>query len=463
MPTGRRVMDRAIVHKEYHEEFLNSHRRHILMITNHGIHQWKVISGLPDTGGQNVYVNQLTDTLADFGFKITIANRGGYPHPSTGDPRKGIHYKDGARRIVYLEDGAQKFVRKEDMKEHIPGLAAFLGDLLREEGQRVDLIMSHYWDGALLGVQLNKGLGNSIPHLWIPHSLGAIKKRNMPPETWEKLRVDERIATEQAFIGELDYVAATSSLIRESLRDDYGRGECLFLPPCVDPGRFFPREVPEDHEIWDFLEKKSRAPKEELKKARFITEISRTDRTKRKDLLLRAFAAIRGKHPELRLIVSIEETEKELYGELAGLIRDLEIEDGVVILGHEAERLPFLYALTSVYCSPSVMEGFGMSVQEAAAEAVPVVGSDKIPFVTEYLLGEQPVKEEGGIEIGRGGIAVPADDLDALVKALDFLLSNEERRREMGRAARSITVPYFTWKEMTRRLLAKVKIGASEG
>jgi len=123
-------MNRTIDHGNHHEEFLASERKHILMITNHGIHQWKVISGLPDTGGQNVYVNQLTDVLADFGFKITIANRGGYPHPQTGEMRKGLHYKDGSRRIVYLEDGTSEFVRKEDMKEHIPKLTDFLLALL---------------------------------------------------------------------------------------------------------------------------------------------------------------------------------------------------------------------------------------------------------------------------------------------------------------------------------------------
>ncbi len=34
-----------------HRDFLASDRKHVLMTTNHGIHQWKVIPGLPDTGG----------------------------------------------------------------------------------------------------------------------------------------------------------------------------------------------------------------------------------------------------------------------------------------------------------------------------------------------------------------------------------------------------------------------------
>ena len=34
--------------------FRDRGRRHVLMITNHGVHEWKVVPGLPDTGGQNV-------------------------------------------------------------------------------------------------------------------------------------------------------------------------------------------------------------------------------------------------------------------------------------------------------------------------------------------------------------------------------------------------------------------------
>jgi mannosylfructose-phosphate synthase len=446
-----------------HQEFVQSERKHILMITNHGIHQWDVISGLPDTGGQNVYVNQLTDVLVTFGFKITIVNRGGYPHPTTGEMRTGKRYKDAHRRIFYIEDSTKEFVRKEDMKAQIPELRDFLNDSLKEESQPINLIISHYWDAALLGVMLNEQREEKIPHLWVPHSLGAVKKRNMPPETWEKLRVDERIETEKEFIPKLDHVAATSSLIRDSLRDDYGRSASLFLPPCVKPEKFYAREIPEDHEIWDFLSTTLGRDKDEMRRSRYITEVSRTDKTKRKDVLIRAYAKAREEHPELKLIVSIDSNEEELYAELTDLIRSLGVEDGVVVIGHEAERMPSIYSITAVYCSPSVMEGFGMSVQEAAATSVPVVGSDKIPFVKEYLLGEKVREEKAGdgdtaIQIGEGGIVVPADQTDGFAYALDLLLSNEDFRRRMGERALDITVPYFTWEEMTRRLLNKMGV-----
>lgn len=446
---------------KHHEAFLASERRHILMITNHGIHQWNVIPGLPDTGGQNVFVNQFTETLADKGFKITIANRGGYPHPLTEEARTGLDYKDDHQRILYLEDDVDAFVRKEDMHEHVQQLAAFLHKALAEEGEPADLIISHYWDGAKVGVLYNEMQDKAIQHVWVPHSLGAVKKRNMPPETWEGLRIDERIAVEKEMAPRLDAAAATSSLIRQSLEEDYGVDEILFLPPCVKTERIYPRELDADHPIWQFVAERVPLSAEEVRQRRIVTEISRTDETKRKDVLIKAFAQVQERHPDTLLLVSIDDTEEELAADLHGLMDELDVAGDVAVLGYVWDELPDLYAITAVYCSPSVMEGFGMSVQEAAATKVPVVGSDLIPFVREYLLGENvekaPLGEDGEhLLVGEGAIIVPADHVGGFAKALAMLLDDEGLRRTMGERAYEITIPYFTWAEMTERFMDAV-------
>ncbi|MBD3164257.1 hypothetical protein GF323_03590 [Candidatus Woesearchaeota archaeon] len=68
-----------------HNKFRNSERKHILMITNHGCHS-PVIEVTTDTGGQNFYVNDLSEAFVRLGYKITILNRGGYKHPVTKKP-----------------------------------------------------------------------------------------------------------------------------------------------------------------------------------------------------------------------------------------------------------------------------------------------------------------------------------------------------------------------------------------
>ena len=67
--------------------FFDGNRTHVLMITNHGVHEWNVVPGMPDTGGQNVFVNQFTESLVAQGYRVTIVNRGGYAHPVTGRPQ----------------------------------------------------------------------------------------------------------------------------------------------------------------------------------------------------------------------------------------------------------------------------------------------------------------------------------------------------------------------------------------
>jgi len=205
-----------------------------------------------------------------------------------------------------------------------------------------------------------------------------------------------------------------------------------------------------------------------VQRRRIVTEISRTDETKRKDVLIKAFANVHEQYPETLLLVSIDDTEEELAANLRGLIDDLGVASDVAVVGYVWDELPDLYAITSVYCSPSVMEGFGMSVQEAAATKVPVVGSDLIPFVREYLLGEGVEKAplNGGEEhllVGEGAIIAPADNVQGFAKALEILVEDEESRRAMGERAYDITIPYFTWAKMTERFMDAAAIEGDSG
>jgi glycosyltransferase involved in cell wall biosynthesis len=458
------MSDVSIDSLEKHESFLTSRRKHVLMITNHGIHQWRVIPGLPDTGGQNVFVNQFTEALAKLGFRITIVNRGGYPHPVTGEWHTGLRYQDEHQRILYLEDGANEFIRKEDMSAQIPQLVEALAKSLDAEEMVIDLIISHYWDAAQIGVLYNRRQPQPVKHVWVPHSLGTIKKRNVSPQQWPDLRIDERIAIEKSLIPELDGVAATSSTIRRALGEDYAyTTPSLFLPPCVDTERYHFRKVPEDDGVWGFLSQRSGLPEEEIRNCKIVTEISRTDTTKRKDVLIKAFARARRRVPDSLLVVSIDDGREELAAKLKDLIQALDLQGHVAVVGSVWELLPTLYAITDVYCTPSVMEGFGMSAQEAAATRVPVVGSHLVPFVMEHLLGtgvEEVGFERGGppLKLGEGAIGVPVDDVDGFAHALEMLLSDEKLRRRMGDNAYHITFPYFTWGNMVSVFLEEISI-----
>lgn len=442
---------------------------HVLMITNHGVHEWEVVPGLPDTGGQNVYVNQLTEALIGQGYRVTIVNRGGYPHPINGNPQIGVvPHTSGRARILYLEDGKLEFVRKEDMGDQLDALADDLEQRLAGSDDSYDLIISHYWDAGALGAKLNERSTIRVPHVWIPHSLGTLKKRNVDASSWEALRIDARIEAERELVGQVDGTVATSTAIKEVFRDDYGRPADYFLPPCIDVNRYHPRPRDECEGVWGFLAAHSPLSAEDLENRRVVTEISRTDRTKRKDLLLRAFAQVVEDVPDTTLILSLDEKGGEVYEEAIALVEELDLARHVVVVGSVWGLLPCLYSLTDVYCTPSIMEGFGMSAQEAAATAVPVVASDLVPFASEYLLGKDPastlIQGNGGrgtLQVGEGAIVVPADDVAGFAQAMKTLLTDDSLRETMGNRALEITIPYFTWEARTRDMMDDLGVTAA--
>src|SRR5204863_670546 len=114
---------------------------------------------------------------------------------------------------------------------------------------------------------------------------------------------------------------------------------------------------------------------------------------------------------------------------LVGSAADRVIEAGYV----PDEHLPDYYSLADVYVSPSLMEGFGLTLAEALACETPVVAA-----------------EAGSVAevVGPGGILVPPRDPAALADAISGLLQDCELRRELGRRGREHIVREFSIEKM---------------
>ncbi|MDO8528191.1 MAG: glycosyltransferase [Deltaproteobacteria bacterium] len=432
------------------------------MITNHGIHDWTIRSGLVDTGGQNHYVNALSDTLVSQGFRVTILNRGGFPDPVSGALREGISHRNKHSRILYLTGGGNTFIRKEDLNRAVLSEEAdHAKQIFDAEQETFDLVISHYWDGAVLGQLLLKKMDLKIKHVWIPHSLGALKKANFAgksKEVIEACRFEERIQEERDVLKHVDAVASTSGDITKTLVDFYGYTPQFFLPPCIDTSKIMPIDRKDCKAVYDFLATEDPEAGADIKDKSCLLEVSRTDSTKRKDVVIRAFAKLLPRHPDLRLLLTLSK-DSGIYPELMDLIVTLGIRKKVVCLGTIPRSLmPELYALTDVYCSPSEMEGFGMSVQEACACRCATVSSNRIPFAMEYLLSEV---EEGPLTIrwGKAGAVVDAGNVEGFACAIERLLEDGDFRKKMAANAYAATIPYFTWPSMTKRMLQQLEVG----
>jgi len=89
--------------------------KEVLLITWHGIHELNIFPGLPDTGGQNIYVQNMAEVIHDlYGCRVTVLNRGGFTHPYTERMREG-YSKDPERElyVLHVADDVPAFLRKE--------------------------------------------------------------------------------------------------------------------------------------------------------------------------------------------------------------------------------------------------------------------------------------------------------------------------------------------------------------
>jgi glycosyltransferase involved in cell wall biosynthesis len=109
--------------------------------------------------------------------------------------------------------------------------------------------------------------------------------------------------------------------------------------------------------------------------------------------------------------------------ELEAEIRRLEIGDRVQLLGERRDVLELL-ADADVFVLSSVSEGLPVSVLEAMAAGLPVVGS-RVGGVPELVVE------------GETGLLVEPGDPDKLAAAIDRLLADPELRRRLGHAGRA--------------------------
>jgi glycosyltransferase involved in cell wall biosynthesis len=101
-------------------------------------------------------------------------------------------------------------------------------------------------------------------------------------------------------------------------------------------------------------------------------------------------------------------------------------------------ELAAIYNTASVFVLPSLQDGFGMVVYEAAACGLPVI-------ITENV--------GAAIRDGQDGFIVPIRDPDALADRLLRLYRDEKLRREMGESARAF-VQQYTWEAYHAQVLA---------
>ncbi|WP_022835923.1 glycosyltransferase family 4 protein [Salisaeta longa] len=162
--------------------------------------------------------------------------------------------------------------------------------------------------------------------------------------------------------------------------------------------------------------------------------------------VLRALPAVAAQHPSVQYLVAGDGPDRK---RLQRLVHTLEVDRHVEFLGNiDYDQLPAYYSASNVFVmtpheAPPQVEGFGIVFLEANACEVPVVGS-----------------QAGGIpdavQDGKTGLLVPPEAPEPLAEAVNGLLANPARARQMGRYGRQRVVDELSWDAVAGRMHATI-------
>lgn len=172
--------------------------------------------------------------------------------------------------------------------------------------------------------------------------------------------------------------------------------------------------------------------------APYLLSVGRFVEKKGQDVLVRAFARVRSRHPALELVLVGAGPTRE---QCMRLTRHLGLGDAIRFVGEVDRREVFSFLLGSeAFVLPSRMEPFGVVLLEAMAAGTPIVATsvDGVPEL---------------IDDGENGLLVQPDDADALASAICALLDDAALRSRLARRGKT-AVEAHAWPHVAARYIA---------
>jgi glycosyltransferase involved in cell wall biosynthesis len=389
--------------------------KRIALISVHGDPAIEI--GKEEAGGQNVYVRQVGEALANQGWDVDLFTR-----QSNANQPKIVQHNTNCRTIR-LTAGPETFIPRDEIYQYLPAFVDQLCQFQIDQGIEYSVVHTNYWLSSWVGMELKKRQGIKQVHTY--HSLGAVKYNciNKIPAI-----AATRLEVEKACLETADRIIATSPQEREHMRELVSeRGNIQIIPCGTDISKFGSISRSE-------ARLRLGLPKSSL----VVLYAGRFDRRKGIETLVRAMGkSIFPGLADIRLIIvggsrpgQSDGIERE---RIEGIVEELGLKPFTFFPGQlDHDTLRYYYAAANLCVVPSHYEPFGLVAIEAMASGTPVIAS-----------------RVGGLQFTvvheKTGLLCPPQDEDAFAQAIDQILSRHQWQHKLGKVARKRVENLFSW------------------
>lgn len=383
----------------------------------------------PHSGGQGVYLKNLSRALKDLGHTVEVVS--GPPGPQVDQdiplvdiPSLDLYNPKDLFRIPSFRELSNPVNLIEWLGVSTMGFPEIFTfglrsyRFLRKNRNRYDIV--HDNQSLSYGLWAVSRIIPTTATIHHPITIDRSIDIQSASAIWEKMkhmRWYSFISMQKRISRRLPRIITVSRSACKDICRDFKIPEekCRIIPNGIDTDRFYP------------------IPEIEREKNRLIVTNSADMPLKGLYYLLKAIAEISRTRP-IRLIV-VGEPKKN--GNIVKRINELGVGHLITFTGR-IDHTEFVrqYAKAAMAIVPSVYEGFGLPVGEAMACGVPVIST------TGGALPEV---------VGDAGILVPPADSVSLAKAITSLLDHPERARELGQAGYQRMMRHFTWKKAAEK------------